>query len=149
MMGIFSLLSIVTLHQDLAGASGANAASLVTAGRSLVAFHDWTFLFGPGFLDGIGTGILLGYLMYRSNLVPRRLAMLGLIGGPLLLVGFVGVLFGGFEAGSGWQVLLTAFEFVWELALGIYLLVWGFKPQAVVALVARQPVVEPRVVAAA
>ncbi|HEX3327386.1 MAG TPA: DUF4386 domain-containing protein [Actinomycetota bacterium] len=148
MMGIFSLLSIVTLHQDLAGASGANAASLVTAGRSLVAFHDWTFLFGPGFLDGIGTGIFLGYLMYRSNLVPRRMAMLGLIGGPLLLIGFVGVLFGVFEAGSGWQVLATAFEFVWELSLGIYLLVWGFKPQAVVALGTRGPATEPTLAAA-
>jgi hypothetical protein len=80
-VGIFSLLSIVTLRQDLAG-SGADSASLVTAGRSLVALHDWTFLFGPGMLAGLGNGILLGYLLYRSGLVPRRLAMLGLIGGP-------------------------------------------------------------------
>jgi hypothetical protein len=75
-VGIFSLLSIVTLRQDLAG-SGADTASLVTAGRSLVALHDWTFLFGPGMLAGLGNGILLGYLLYRSGLVPRRLAMLG------------------------------------------------------------------------
>jgi hypothetical protein len=75
-VGIFSLLSIVTLRQDLAG-SGADTASLVTAGRSLVALHDWTFLFGPGILAGLGNGILLGYLLYRSDLVPRRLAMLG------------------------------------------------------------------------
>jgi hypothetical protein len=148
MMGIFSVLSIVTLHQDLAGASGANAASLVTAGRTLVAFHDWTFLFGPGFLDGIGTGILLGYLMYRSNLVPRWMAMLGLIGGPLLLLGFVGVLFNVLEAGSAGQFLMSVFEILWELSLGIYLLVWGFKPQSVAALGTLPPAIEPSLAAA-
>jgi hypothetical protein len=82
-VGIFSLLSIVTLRQDLAG-SGADSASLVTAGRSLIALHDWTFLFGPGILAGLGNGILLGYLLYRSGLVPRRLATLGLVGGPVV-----------------------------------------------------------------
>jgi len=73
---------VVTLRQDLAGAAGANAASLETVGTSLVAVHDWTFLFGPGFCAGIGNGIVLGYLMYTSGLMPRYLAVLGLIGGP-------------------------------------------------------------------
>jgi hypothetical protein len=50
----------VTLRQDLAGTAGADAASLVTTGESLVALHDWTFLLGPGFLAGVGNGMLLG-----------------------------------------------------------------------------------------
>ena len=70
-IGIVSLLAIVTVRED--GASGASAA----LGKSLVAIHDWTFLLGPGFIVGIGNGLLLGYLMYRSGLVPRRMAMLG------------------------------------------------------------------------
>src|SRR5215210_6662170 len=82
MVGVLSLLSVVSLRQDFAGTAGADAASLVTAGKSLVALHDWTFLFGPGLVAGVGNGMLLGYLMYRSGLVPRRMAMLGLIGGP-------------------------------------------------------------------
>jgi hypothetical protein len=135
LVGIFSLLSIVTLRQDLAGATGADATSLVAIGHTLVAFHDWTFLFGPGFLAGAGNGLLLGYLMYRSGLVPRRMAMLGLIGGPALTVAFVCVLFGVFEAGSAWQALATAPEFAWELSLGVYLVVKGFKRDAVAALV--------------
>ena len=81
-VGIISVLSVVTLRQDLAGATGANAASLETVGTSLVAVKDWTFLFGPGLCAGIGNGILLGYLMYTSRLVPRYLAVLGLVGGP-------------------------------------------------------------------
>ena len=68
--------------------------SLKLAGQSLVAFHDWTFLLGPQFCAGFGNGLLLGYLMYKSELVPPRMALLGLIGGPLAFFGAVLVLFG-------------------------------------------------------
>ncbi|MBA3330722.1 MAG: DUF4386 domain-containing protein [Actinobacteria bacterium] len=131
MVGIFCVLSVMTLRQDFAGAAGADAASLVTVGRSLVAVHDWTFLLGPGFLAGLGNGMLLGYLMYTSGLVPRRMALLGLIGGPLLTAAMVAVLFGVFEAGSAWQAIATIPEFFWELSLGIYLIVKGFKPSPI------------------
>jgi hypothetical protein len=79
-VGLVSLLSVVTLRDEFAGA-GADAGTLTIAGESLVAIHDWTFLLGPGFCVGVN-GLLLGYLMYRSALVPRPVAMLGLIGGP-------------------------------------------------------------------
>jgi hypothetical protein len=85
-VGILSLLAAVTLRQDLAG-TGSDPATLTTVGRSLVAIKDWTFLLGPGFVVGIGNGLILGYLMYRSGLVPRRMAMLGLVGGPLACQG--------------------------------------------------------------
>lgn len=125
LVGILSVLAVVTLRQDAAGADGG---SLVVAGRSLVAIHDWTFLLGPGFVVGIGNGLLLGYLMYRSGLVPRRMAMLGLIGGPLIILSGIGVLFGLFDSGSSPQVIATVPEFFWELSLGIYLIVKGFSP---------------------
>src|SRR5919201_927932 len=79
--GVVSVLAVVTLRQDFAG-TGADAASLTLAGKTLVAFHDWTFLFGPAFCAGFGNGVLLGYLMYRSGLVPRRMALLGRVGVP-------------------------------------------------------------------
>ncbi|MCA1706961.1 MAG: DUF4386 domain-containing protein [Actinobacteria bacterium] len=132
-VGIFSVLSVVTLRQDLAG-SGADTASLVTAGRSLVALHDWTFLFGPGLFAGLGNGLLLGYLMYRSGLVPRQMAIVGFIGGSLLTVAFVCVLFDVFEAGSSLQALFTLPEAAWELFLGFYLTFKGFKPSPIIAM---------------
>jgi hypothetical protein len=132
-VGIISLLSIVTLRQDFAGAAGADAASLVTVGSGLVAFHDWTFLLGPGFLAPLGNGILLGYLMYRSGLVPRGMALLGLIGGPLLIASFVAVLFGVYEQVSLPSAIATIPEFLWELSLGIYLVVRGFTPSPITA----------------
>jgi hypothetical protein len=130
-VGILSLLSIVTLRQE---AAGGDAASLVTAGKSLVALHDWTFLIGPGFFVGVGNGLMLGYLMYRSALVPRGMAMLGLIGGPLVIASGVAILFGVIEAGGVWQGISTIPEFFWELSLGIWLIVRGFNPSAIARL---------------
>jgi hypothetical protein len=136
-VGIISLLSVVALRQDFAGAAGADAASLLTVGSALVAVHDATFLLGPGFLAPLGNGILLGYLMFRSGLVPRGMAMLGLIGGPLLIASFVAVLFGVYEQVSLWPAIATIPEFLWELSLGIYLVVKGFKPSPITAGYAR------------
>jgi hypothetical protein len=126
-VGIVSVLSVLTLRDDLAGGAGADAATLGTVGQSLVAVHDATFLLGPAFCAGFGNGLLLGYLMYRSGLVPRRMALLGLIGGPLSLVGATFVLFGAWEQTSATQFILTVPEILWEASLGIYLIVKGFK----------------------
>jgi hypothetical protein len=131
-VGTLSVLSLVTLRQE--AAAGADAGSLLAVGQSLGALHHWAFLLGPGFVVGVGNGLILGYLMYRSALVPRGLAVLGLIAGPVLLARFVGILFGVFEPGSVLGVIMVVPEFVWELALGIWLLVKGFNPSSVASL---------------
>jgi hypothetical protein len=131
-VGILSVLAVVTLRQDLSG-GGSDPATLEAVGRSLVAVHDWTFLLGPGFIVGIGNGLILGYLMYRSGLVPRRMAMFGLVGGPLVCASGIAVLFGAIEKGSAGQFIATIPEFIWELSLGIYLIAKGFKPSPITA----------------
>ncbi|HET8978581.1 MAG TPA: DUF4386 domain-containing protein [Solirubrobacteraceae bacterium] len=126
-VGIVSVLAVVTLRKDLAGAvAGATSALLVT-GRSLVAVHKWTFLLGPGVCAGLGNGLLLGYLMYRSELVPRRMALLGLIGGAPLLASDIAILFGAYKQTAGISGILTVPEAAWELSLGVYLIVKGFR----------------------
>jgi len=119
--GIIFVLGVVSLRQD-----SPDAADLAV---SLAALKDWSFLFGPGFVVPFGNGLILGYLMYTSGLVPRRMAWLGLIGGPLLLIGNLGVLFDWWEPTSA-AGLLVAPEFLWELSLGIYSAVWGFRRDA-------------------
>jgi hypothetical protein len=131
-VGLLSLLTIVTLQQE--ATAGADAASLVAVGKSLVALHDWTFLLGPGFMVGVGNGLILGYLMYTSALVPRGMAVLGLIGGPLLIASGLGVLFGVIEAGGAVQLIATIPEALWELSLGIWSIVRGFNPTAIARL---------------
>jgi hypothetical protein len=130
-VGLISLLAVVTLRQDLAGAAGADRATLDAVGRALVAIKDGTFLLGPAYCSGLGNGLLLGYLMYRSGLVPRRMALLGVIGGPLSAVGATFVLFDAWEQTSAIQFILTLGEIAWEASLGIYLIVKGFRPSPI------------------
>ena len=117
---IVMVLGIVSLQQQ--EPPGADAGTVAYA---LAALKDWTFLLGPGFIVGIGNGLLLGYLMYRSGLVPW--AWLGLVGGPLIIVSGVAVLFGVDDPGGPLQGLATIPEFLWELLLGVYCTVWGFR----------------------
>jgi hypothetical protein len=145
LLGLVSLISVVSVSQQLASANGATAAALTAQGGSLVSTYEWAFLFGPGLVVGFGNGLLLGYLMYRSGLVPRRMAMLGLIGGPLLIVSFVFTLFGVYENGSGPSFLMALPEIAWEASLGIYAAWKGFRPSSVTATVdVRDTAPEPR-----
>ena len=120
-IGIVCMLAISTLRQD--APSGTTAA----LGQGLEAVYEWCFRLGPGFIVGIGNGLILGWLMYKSELVPKRMAMLGLIGGPLIILAGIAVLFDLIEAGGPVQAVMTIPEFFWELLLGIYLIVKGFR----------------------
>jgi hypothetical protein len=130
-VGIVSLLAVVTLRQDVAGAAGTDNASLILSGRSLVAVHDATFLLGPAFCAAIGNGLMLGYMMLRSGLVPRPFARFGIVAGSLALVTALLVLFGAYDQVSGPSAILTLPEAVWELSLGIYLIAKGFNPSPI------------------
>ena len=130
-VGVISVLSVLTLRDDLAASIGADGASLNVAGHSLVAIHDWTFLLGPGFCVGVN-GLLLGYLMYRTGLMPPRLALLGVIGGPLIFLSSIAVLFGAYEQ-NGAHALFSIPEAAFEASFAIYLIVKGFRPSSVLS----------------
>jgi hypothetical protein len=138
-IGLMNILSVVDVMDALGRATGADAAALAVQGNSLVNTYEWAFLFGPGLVVGFGNGLMLGYLMYRSGLVPRRMAMLGLIGGPLLILSFVLQLFDVYENGSGAAALLALPEIAWEASLGIYAAWKGFRPS---------PIAEPQLLVA-
>jgi hypothetical protein len=135
LIGILSVLAVVTLRQ---GGASADAGSLATVGTSLVAVKNWTVLLGPGFADGIGTGLMLGWLMYRSGLVSRRMSLFGVVGGPLLAASGIAVLLGVIPQGSPVQSLATVPEIIWEGFLGLWLTFKGFSSSPVLALVSRE-----------
>ena len=122
LVGAMSLLTILTLRD--AGASDAPAA--VTVGRSLVALHDWTFLFGPKLALGVNT-VLLASLMFRSRLVPRPIAVLGLVGGSLVFVSGTAVLFGAYADLSTLGFAAAMPVLAWELSLALWMVVKGFR----------------------
>jgi Domain of unknown function (DUF4386) len=128
--GVVSLLSLVTLRQDLGGAAGANAAALVTASASHVAVYNWTFLLSQSLMPAFNA-LLLGSMMYRSRLVPRIIPLVGLIGAPFLLCTIIVTLFGGMKLGS--TQFAAAPVAAWELSLGVWLVVKGFRPSPITA----------------
>lgn len=128
-VGILSVLTIVSTRQDFAAAA-TDSAGYSVVGQALTSLQEWTFVLGPGFVVGVGNGIILGYLMHRSRLVPRGMAMLGMIGGPLICLSGTAVVLGAIEPGSALHNLAVVPEFFWELSLGIYLVVKGFRPGA-------------------
>jgi hypothetical protein len=123
-VGVVSVLTALTLRQNVAGTPGADQGSLLIAGHGLAATYDWAFLLSQSLLP-VFNALFLGYVMYRSGLVPRILPIMGLVGAPLLLasVAFIPIA-------------------VWELSLGVYLTVKGFKPAAVAALTSTDATVQ-------
>jgi hypothetical protein len=136
--GVISLLSLVILRQHLGGAAGADTASLVTTGASHVAIYNWTFLLGQTLMPGINA-LLLGTLMYRSRLVPRVIPAMGLIGGPLLITAVFVTLFGQHSALTGLAMIPVIPVAAWELSLGVWLVVKGFRPCPITAEMDAEP----------
>jgi hypothetical protein len=120
-IGIVCMLAISTLPED--APTGTNAA----LGQGIFAVYEWTFRLGPGVIVGVGNGLILGWLMYRSGLVPPRLALSGLVGGPLIIITGALIILDVIQADGAIRALATIPEFIWELALGIYLIVKGYR----------------------
>lgn len=131
MIGVVSLLAVVTMHQDVAGTPGSDPAALQTTGQALVAARDWTFNFGPNVCASINA-LLFGTLLYKSRLVPRIIPALGLVGAPLLLAASVLTVLGIAEIGSPWFLGVIPIA-AWELSVGVYMAVRGFRPSPLTA----------------
>ena len=116
-VGIVFVLGLVSMRLDAFGTAD--------MAESLKDLKDWTFLLGPGFIVPFGNGLILGYLMYRSGLVPRRMAWFGLIGGPIVFFSNLGVMFDWWEMST--VMILVLPEAIWELFIGFYCAIWGFR----------------------
>jgi Domain of unknown function (DUF4386) len=133
LVGVVSILSVVTLQHHFAGATGAQEQALGVTGESLVAMRQWTFLLGPGVMAGVND-LLLGYILYRSGLVGRVIPIFGLVGGPLILVSDTAAILGLWGQTSAPGFLFGFPVIVFELSVGVYLTVKGFRPAAVAAI---------------
>ena len=128
-VGVISLLTIVTLRNDVVGTAGTDPASLTTTGHTLVAVYTWTFLLSQSLMP-VFVDLLLGYLLYRSALVPRILPMIAFVGAPLLLASDLAIFFGVYENVSPLALVAALPIAVFEFSFGVYLIVKGFKPSS-------------------
>jgi hypothetical protein len=124
-IGAIGLLSVVILSAEFAASAEPSSAAFLAVASALVAVHDWTFLFGPGFVIGLNT-LMLAYLLYSSRLVPRPIPILGLIGGTAIFVSSMAVLFGIYDQVSTLGAIAAIPVFVWEMTLAVWLIVKGF-----------------------
>ena len=125
-VGVAFIMSIVTLRQ-----AGVGAAGLVT-GHALVVLYDRIFLLGQSFMPAI-CDLLLGILLYQSRLVPRGLSLIGIVGAPILLAGYLAVMFGLIGLHAPLAALSAIPVALFEFSLGVWLVVKGFNPSPITA----------------
>ena len=128
MVGVLALLAIVGIRQA-GGAPGTDDAATVAVGQMLVAVRDQAAYLGPGFVPVLNA-LLLGYVLFRSRLIPRIIPALGLIGAPLLLASLMGRMFGVLDETSALAAIALAPIFFWEFSVGVWLTFKGFNPSA-------------------
>ncbi len=128
MVGVLALLAIVGIRQS-GGAPGTDGAATVAVGQMLVAIREQAAYLGPGFVPVLNA-LLLGYVLYRSRLIPRVIPALGLIGAPLLLASLMGRMFGVLDETSALAAIALAPIFFWEFSVGVWLTFKGFNPSA-------------------
>lgn len=130
-VGVMALVSIVSLRQ--AGpAAGTDDTAMIAVGQALVELRNQSALFGPGFVPALNA-LCFGYALYRSRLVPRLIPALGLIGAPLLMASAFGTMFGLHDQ-SVFAAIALAPIFIWELTIGLWMTIRGFRPAALAAL---------------
>lgn len=123
LIGVACLSTIVAMKHAGVGASG------LAASHALTALYDRIFLLSQSFMPAI-CDLLLGFMLLKSRLVPKGLAMIGVMGAPLLLVGYIAVLFGGLEQHAKLAGLSSIGVAVFELSLGLWLVFKGFNAEA-------------------
>jgi hypothetical protein len=102
-----------------------DASTSQSLGPILKALHDLAIVV-LYLVTSVG-GTILAVLLYRSQLVPRWIAVLGLIGYPVLLVGCVLDMFEVTDVTKGAGLLAIAPGGLFELILPIWLLAKGFN----------------------
>lgn len=127
-VGIISILSLLTLSHAYAKITTSDIAPFQTAGTILKAIHSWTFMLGPNFMLGINT-FLYSYIFYQSELVPRKLSILGMVAAVLIFTAALLEMFGIILQISMWGILLAIPVFTYEMTLAMRLIIKGFNQE--------------------
>ena len=135
LIGVISILAVLSLRLDFL-ATGGDPLTYQSVGKALVALQKWTFLFGPNIILPVNATIL-GYLLYKSGLVPRAISALYLFDGPILFVSSIFILFGFYETMSAPAILVAMPMLVFEVLFSIWLMIRGFDRAALESLTAR------------
>jgi len=129
LIGMVSVLALLTVSQNAMTADASTVESLRAVGIALIGIHDWTFILGPCVLLGVNT-FMYSYVLYRTKLVPRSLASLGIIGAVLILTSGVLAMFNIVPLFTTIAMLLALPVAVYEMVLAGWLVAKGFSVNA-------------------
>lgn len=136
-IGVISVLSLLTLSREFVAAGAPDVAAFQSSGTVLKAIHEWTFMLGPNFMLGINT-MMYSYIFYKTKLVPRFIAILGMTGATLVFVCALLVMFGVIEQVSVWGGLLALPVAANEMILAVWLIMKGFNSSALARLFSKK-----------
>jgi hypothetical protein len=123
-------LSLVTLSEEFVAAGAAQASVFQAAGTVLLAQRAWAFQIVS---ITLGLGALLLYpMLYRSRLIPRFISVWGLIGALTVLTTTMLDIFA-LSVGPAIGLVLGLPMLLNELFLGVWLIVKGFSPSAILS----------------
>lgn len=125
LLGIVSVLSLLTLSHSYVTSTNPDVAIYNAVGIIAKAFHDWTFLLGPKFLLGINT-FIYSYVFYKTKLVPKPLSILGMTGASLVFIVSLLEMFGIVAALSATEILFAFPVAIYEMILAVWLITKGF-----------------------
>jgi hypothetical protein len=129
MVGVVSLLSLLTLGQQITTAGAADRMSLQAIGNLLVSFRDQAALVA---VFAFCLGAFMYYtLFYQSRLIPRWLSGFGIVAIILMMAACVLALFSGNRITS--YIPLAAPIAVQEMVLAVWLIVKGYNPSVIAA----------------
>ena len=135
LIGVMCILTVLSLRLDFLAVRG-DQSIYQSIGKAFIALQKWTFLFGPNIILPINATIL-GYLLYRSRLVPRAISLLYLIDAPILFISSMFILFGFYEQTSPFAILLAMPLLAFEISFSVWLIVKGFNQSALARLSAK------------
>ena len=133
-VSVISLLSVITLRQQVA--AGADGESLAPVAAALVAVRNWAIVIGSNMAPF--NALMLGTALYRARLVPRAIPALGLVGAPILITFVMGMMLGVAQVGTPFHVVAVLPFFIWELVLGLWLTFKGFNESSPIAVAERE-----------
>lgn len=125
LVGVVSVLSLLTLSHSYTTISNPDSSTYHAIGVVAKALHDWTFILGPKFLLGINT-FIYSYVFYKTELVPRKLSLLGLTGASLVFINSLLEMFGIIGSLSAADFVLAFPIAIYEMILAVWLIRNGF-----------------------
>ena len=125
-VGTISILTVLSICQLYSNGVIADKMYAQSLGKSFIAVHDWTFILGPNFMLAINTAIY-SYVFLKTGLVPKKLAVMGILAACLIMVAAICEMFGLFRQISAWGILLALPIAAYEISLAIRLIAKGFN----------------------